>query len=54
MFALWCLVKSPLMLGTDLRELSVDSEAYRSEVTHTTLVTRSVSTPAAGSSPTSA
>ena len=33
MFALWCLVKSPLMLGTDLRELSEDSEAYRSEVT---------------------
>ena len=30
MFALWCLVKSPLMLGTDLRDLSVDSEAYRS------------------------
>ena len=30
MFALWCLVKSPLMLGTDLRELRVDSEAYRS------------------------
>ena len=30
MFALWCLAKSPLMLGTDLRDLSVDSEAYRS------------------------
>ena len=30
MFALWCLVKSPLMLGSDLRELRVDSEAYRS------------------------
>ena len=30
MFALWCLVKSPLMLGTDLRDLRVDSEAYRS------------------------
>ena len=29
MFALWCLVKSPLMLGTDLRKLTRDSEAYR-------------------------
>ena len=28
MFALWCLVKSPLMLGTDLRSLSRESEAY--------------------------
>lgn len=30
MFALWCLVKSPLMLGTDIRTLTKDSEAYRS------------------------
>jgi len=29
MFALWCLVKSPLMLGTDIRTLTKDSEAYR-------------------------
>ncbi len=28
MFALWCAVKSPLMLGTDLRQLSQDDEAY--------------------------
>ena len=29
MFALWCLVKSPLMLGTDLTTLTRDSTAYR-------------------------
>merc|ERR1712215_30337 len=29
MFALWCLVKSPLMLGTDLKTLNKDSEAYK-------------------------
>ena len=29
MFALWCLVKSPLMLGTDLTSITMDSEAYR-------------------------
>ncbi len=29
MFALWCAVKSPLMLGTDLRQMTMDDEAYR-------------------------
>merc|ERR1711970_70824 len=29
MFSLWCLVKSPLMLGTDLTTLTRESEAYR-------------------------
>ena len=29
MFALWCLVKSPLMLGTDLTTLTRESEAYK-------------------------
>ena len=29
MFALWCLVKSPLMLGVDLTTLTRDSEAFR-------------------------
>jgi len=29
MFALWCLVKAPLMLGTDLRTITRDSAAYR-------------------------
>ena len=29
MFALWCLVKSPLLLGTDLTSITMDSEAYR-------------------------
>lgn len=29
MFALWCLVKSPLMLGVDLTTLSRESEAYK-------------------------
>ena len=28
-FALWCAVKSPLMLGNDLRQMSVDDEAYK-------------------------
>ena len=28
MFALWCLVKSPLMLGSDLTKMTKDSEAY--------------------------
>ena len=32
MFALWCLAKSPLMLGTDIRTLTKDGEAYRSKV----------------------
>ena len=32
MFALWCLAKSPLMLGTDIRTLTKDSEAYRSNI----------------------
>ena len=30
MFALWCLAKAPLMLGSDLRTLARDSPAYRS------------------------
>merc|ERR1711970_829572 len=29
MFALWCLVKSPLMLGTDLTTITRESEAYK-------------------------
>ena len=29
MFALWAIVKSPLMLGSDLRTISRDSEAYK-------------------------
>ncbi|XP_023332001.1 alpha-galactosidase [Eurytemora carolleeae] len=29
MFALWCLVKSPLMLGTDMTKITRESEAYR-------------------------
>ena len=28
MFALWCLAKSPLMLGVDLRTLTRESTAY--------------------------
>ena len=28
MFALWCLVKSPLMLGSDLTKMTKDGEAY--------------------------
>ena len=28
-FALWCLVKAPLMLGTDLTKMSKDSESYK-------------------------
>ena len=29
MFALWAIVKSPLMLGSDLRTITRDSEAYK-------------------------
>merc|ERR1711971_485499 len=29
MFALWCLVKAPLMLGADLRTITRESEAYK-------------------------
>jgi len=29
MFALWCLVKSPLMLGADLTTITPDSDAYK-------------------------
>ncbi len=29
MFSLWCAVKSPLMLGTDLRDMTVEDEAYK-------------------------
>ena len=29
MFALWCLVKAPLMLGSDLRTITRESAAYR-------------------------
>ncbi len=29
MFALWCAVKSPLMLGTDLRDMTREDEAYK-------------------------
>ena len=28
MFALWCLVKSPLMLGADLTKMEKESDAY--------------------------
>ena len=29
MFALWSAVKSPLMLGSDLRNMSINDEAYK-------------------------
>ena len=29
MFALWCIVKSPLMLGSDLRTISRESETFQ-------------------------
>ena len=29
MFALWCLIKAPLMLGTDLNQMSMESESYK-------------------------
>ena len=29
MFALWCLIKAPLMLGTDLTQMSMESETYK-------------------------
>ena len=29
MFALWCAVKSPLMLGSDLRQMQKDDVAYQ-------------------------
>ena len=29
MFALWCVVKSPLMLGSDLRNMTIEDEAYK-------------------------
>ena len=29
MFALWCLVKAPLMLGSDLTEMTKESESYK-------------------------
>ena len=29
MFALWCLIKAPLMLGTDLTQMSMESESYK-------------------------
>ena len=29
MFALWCVVKSPLMLGSDLRNMTMEDEAYK-------------------------
>ena len=29
MFALWCLIKAPLMLGTDLTQMSKESESYK-------------------------
>ena len=29
MFALWCAVKSPLMLGSDIREMQMEDEAYK-------------------------
>ncbi len=29
MFALWCAVKSPLMLGSDLREMTVEDDGYQ-------------------------
>lgn len=29
MFALWCAVKSPLMLGSDLRKMTMEDEAYK-------------------------
>lgn len=29
MFALWCLVKSPLMLGSDLTLMTKESDAYK-------------------------
>ena len=29
MFALWCTIKSPLMLGSDLTLMTKDDEAYK-------------------------
>ena len=29
MFALWCMVKSPLMLGSDLTLMTKEDEAYK-------------------------
>ena len=29
MFALWCIIKSPLMLGSDLTLMTKDDEAYK-------------------------
>ena len=29
MFALWCMIKSPLMLGSDLTLMTKDDEAYK-------------------------
>ena len=29
MFALWCIVKSPLMLGSDLRNMTIEDDAYK-------------------------
>ena len=29
MFALWCMIKAPLMLGTDLTQMSKESESYK-------------------------
>lgn len=29
MFALWCAVKSPLMLGSDLRQMTTSDMAYK-------------------------
>ena len=29
MFALWCIVKSPLMLGSDLTLMTKEDEAYK-------------------------
>ena len=29
MFALWCLIKAPLMLGTDLTQMSMEGESYK-------------------------
>ena len=27
-FSLWCLIKSPLLIGNDVRSMTIDDEAY--------------------------
>ena len=34
MFALWCAVKSPLMLGSDLSKVDINSETFEVKSNH--------------------